>query len=266
MVCMHKDSPIQFKGSSLNIIQALLRTADPLELGFALEELTGNSPDFFENELAVMDFSGVIPPPEAIDWSALSRLLRDSGLQPFATHGLPDDLAASAAAAGFSVLTSDMLGKPGRPAAPPVAQPVTQQPVVDKPVSSEALEQLSLPLTPAHRPAQILDRPLRSGQRFYARDADLIVLAMVSAGAEVIADGHVHVYAPLRGRALAGAQGDQRARIFTTCMEAELVSIAGIYRTFDAGMARELAAQPVMVSLQETAGQQSLNVSTLTIR
>ena len=261
---MHKDSPVQFKGSSLNIIQALLRTVDPLELGFALEELTGNSPDFFENELAVMDFSGLDHFPETVDWLGLSRLLRGSGLQPFATRGLPDELAALAVTAGFSVLSADMLGKPGRPTSPaPPPSPPTEPARL---ASSEPSEQLSLPLAAAHSPAQILDKPLRSGQRFYARGSDLIVLAMVSAGAEVIADGHIHVYAPLRGRALAGAAGEHAARIFTTCMEAELVSIAGIYRTFDTGVPRELAAQPVMVSLQETAGQQSLNVTALAVR
>jgi septum site-determining protein MinC len=80
-------------------------------------------------------------------------------------------------------------------------------------------------------PPLIVDKPLRSGQQVYARGGDLVVLALVSFGAEVIADGHIHVYAPLRGRAMAGAQGDTGARIFTTCMQSQLVAIAGTYRT-----------------------------------
>ena len=79
----------------------------------------------------------------------------------------------------------------------------------------------------------VVDKPLRSGQQVYARGADLVVLAMVSFGAEVIADGDIHVYAPLRGRAMAGARGNTQARIFSTCMEPQLLSIAGMYRTTD---------------------------------
>ena len=108
----------------------------------------------------------------------------------------------------------------------------------------------------------IVNRPLRSGQQVYARGCDLVVLAAVNAGAEVIADGSIHIYAPLRGRALAGASGDAGARIFTTRFEAELVSIAGVYRTFDAGVPGELAGKPVQVQLQNGADEGS---STLTI-
>jgi septum site-determining protein MinC len=90
---------------------------------------------------------------------------------------------------------------------------------------------------------------LRSGQQIYARDRDLIVLALVSHGAEVIADGHIHVYAPLRGRALAGAGGNLEARIFTTAMEAQLLSIAGFYRTTDEPLPADVAGKPAMVRL-----------------
>ena len=111
-----------------------------------------------------------------------------------------------------------------------------------------------------------LDKPLRSGQQFYARGSDLIVTAMISAGAEVIADGNIHIYAPLRGRALAGASGDKTARIFTTCMEAELVSVAGLYRTFEAGVPAELARQPTTISLLEDNGDHRLTVAPLALR
>jgi septum site-determining protein MinC len=111
-----------------------------------------------------------------------------------------------------------------------------------------------------------LDKPLRSGQRFYARGCDLIVTAMVSAGAEVIADGNIHVYAPLRGRALAGASGDKTARIFTTSLEAELVSVAGLYRTFEAGVPAELARQPATIWLVGEDNDLRLNVAALALR
>jgi len=79
-------------------------------------------------------------------------------------------------------------------------------------------------------PAKVIASPIRSGQQVYARDADLIILSAVSNGAEVLADGHIHVYGPLRGRALAGIKGNKKARIFCQSMEAELVSIAGCYQ------------------------------------
>jgi len=100
-------------------------------------------------------------------------------------------------------------------------------------------------------PALIVDKPLRSGQQVYARGRDLVVLAMVNAGAEVIADGHIHVYAPLRGKAIAGARGNTEARIFALAMEPELVSIAGIYRTSDVPLpeaVRQRAAQVRLLS------------------
>ena len=94
-----------------------------------------------------------------------------------------------------------------------------------------------------------MDKPLRSGQQVYARGGDLVVLAVVSYGAEVIADGSIHVYAPLHGRALAGASGDAGARIFALALEPELVSIAGVYRTFDEGFPAELSRQPAQIRL-----------------
>lgn len=97
----------------------------------------------------------------------------------------------------------------------------------------------------------VVSTPVRTGQQIYAEKADLIVLGIVSPGAEVIADGNIHIYAPLRGRALAGASGDRKARIFVQSMQAELVSIAGIYRTFEQKLPNHLAKQPVRIELQE---------------
>lgn len=105
------------------------------------------------------------------------------------------------------------------------------------------------PVPVAGVPALVIDKPLRSGQQVYARGSDLIVLAVVSFGAEVIADGNIHIYAPLRGRALAGARGDTSARIFTTSMEAQLVSIAGTWRTTESGVPEGVTGRPAQVRL-----------------
>lgn len=249
---MAKDSPIQFKGTSLKIIQTQLRTTDPATLYAALAELTGNSPDFFENELAILDFSNAEDLPDSVDWAQICVLLRNSGLAAVATRGLPAALAAAAAAAGLPTVSADALSRAPRARAPepPPAAPAPLPPAAPEPPPRTV----------------ILDKPLRSGQRFYARGSDLVVTAMISAGAEVIADGNIHVYAPLRGRALAGAGGDKAARIFTTSMEAELVSVAGIYRTFEAGVPGELARQPTTVSLVEDGSELRLNVAALALR
>ena len=98
-------------------------------------------------------------------------------------------------------------------------------------------------------PTLVIDRPLRSGQQVYARGADLVVMAAVNFGAEVIADGNIHVYAPLRGRAIAGARGNAAARIFSTCMEPQLVSIAGTYRTTETALPADVHGKPAQVRL-----------------
>ena len=92
---------------------------------------------------------------------------------------------------------------------------------------------------------------VRTGQQVYAEDGDLIVTGAVSQGAELIADGNIHIYAPMRGRALAGAKGDTSARIFIHSMQAELVSIAGIYRNFEQDLPDHLHKQPVQILLQD---------------
>ncbi|HXE38712.1 MAG TPA: septum site-determining protein MinC [Azonexus sp.] len=254
---MAKDSPIQFKGTTLKIIQAQLRTTDPATLHQALAELTGNSPDFFENELSVLDFSQADALPAAADWSGIVQLLRNSGLNAVATLGLPEALASAAAAAGLPAIAADALGRPRAKAAED-PEPASAPPPAPVAAPAPALEAAARTVT--------LDKPLRSGQRFYAKGSDLIVMAMVSAGAEVIADGNIHVYAPLRGRALAGASGDKTARIFTTSLEAELVSVAGLYRTFEAGVPAELARQPATVSLLEEGGEARLTIAPLALR
>lgn len=262
---MAKDSPIQFKGTTLKIIQTQLRTTDTSALHAALGELTGNAPDFFEHELAVLDFTGADELKAPADWPAIIALFRQSGLQPVATRGLPDELAAAAASAGMASVPADAL-----PSRPPRAKLETTPPAaVAEPTPAVVAEPAPVPASPPPAPRTVtLDKPLRSGQRFYAQGSDLIVLAMVSAGAEVIADGNIHVYAPLRGRALAGASGDRTARIFTTSLEAELVSVAGIYRTFEAGVPADLARQPATISLTATTGEDEprLTVAPLALR
>jgi septum site-determining protein MinC len=105
------------------------------------------------------------------------------------------------------------------------------------------------PADPQSSSALVISRPLRSGQRVYARHTDLVVIGMVSPGAEVIADGNVHVYGPLRGKAMAGARGDTSARIFTTHLDAELLAVAGVYRVVEDKLDANLHGKPALVRL-----------------
>jgi septum site-determining protein MinC len=123
---------------------------------------------------------------------------------------------------------------------------------VAPPAPDAALQVTAVPAVAAEAlvtPTRVIDRPLRSGQRIYARGGDLVVLGLVSHGAEVIADGNIHVYGPLRGRAIAGANGDVDARIFAAVMEPELISIAGTYRTTDKPLADDVRGKPAQVRL-----------------
>jgi septum site-determining protein MinC len=122
--------------------------------------------------------------------------------------------------------------------------PATQEVVREVEVIREVVREVT-----SGGSAMVVDKPLRSGQHVYAKGRDLVMLAMVNPGAEIMADGHIHVYAPLRGKAIAGAKGDTSARIFTNCLEAELLSIAGVYRTSDIPLPKEVAGKPAQVWL-----------------
>ncbi|HMC46916.1 MAG TPA: septum site-determining protein MinC, partial [Caballeronia sp.] len=116
-------------------------------------------------------------------------------------------------------------------------------------VIEAAVAQTPAPTAPVPK-TTIIDRPLRSGQQVYAK-GDLVVLGLVSYGAEVIAEGNIHIYAPLRGRALAGVHGNLDARIFCTCLEPELISIAGIYRTMETPLGPDVLGKSVQIWLDE---------------
>ena len=128
--------------------------------------------------------------------------------------------------------------------------PVPDAHVVNaRPSAAAAPATAQKPAPAAPLGALVINKPLRSGQQVYARDRDLVVMAMVNAGAEVIADGHIHVYAPLRGKAMAGARGNTEARIFALALEAELLSIAGVYRTSENPLPAAVQGKPTQVRL-----------------
>ncbi|HJV80182.1 septum site-determining protein MinC [Noviherbaspirillum sp.] len=228
------SKPIEIKISTVVAVSAILRISDLATLDKAMQEMTGGASDYFDHEFAVIDVAGC-DFTGSVDWPALIALLKSYSLNPVAVRGAPAEMEPEIVASGLSI---DTLVKPRQEA--PEEQPAAQAPAPVPPA----------PAAPIAAPAaMIVDTPVRAGQRIYARGSDLIVTAIVNSGAELIADGSIHVYAPLRGRALAGASGNAEARIFSLSMEAELVSIAGIYRTFESGLSQDLAKKPAQVRL-----------------
>ncbi|MHC0509786.1 septum site-determining protein MinC [Achromobacter aegrifaciens] len=269
---------LDFKSATLYAIRVVLHSADPERLNAALAKRMADAGSFFENEPVVVDASRV---EEKIDWTALVAALRGHNLPPIGVVAEGANLE-SARAAG---LTPVELSTPAaRPApvidtAPPndVSTPVPSVPAAAIETAAAPTEATAEPEAPADKPAGeplparaasnttsassptpaaphsssalVITKPLRSGQRVYARHTDLVVIGMVSQGAEVIADGNIHVYGPLRGKAMAGARGDTSARIFTTHLDAELLAVAGVYRVVEDKLDRTLQNQPALVRL-----------------
>jgi len=246
--------PLEIKISTVVAVAALIGDTDLDKLSSALAEVTGGTPDYFEDEFTVIDLGNLQAPPspDSIAWSALIALFRSHRLNPVAVRNAPEALEQEIRAHGLSIdgmdqsRTFELTPPPSPPPSPSEPAPAIA-PVLDTP-RTPPVDTIA---SPAPVATKVIDMPVRSGQRVYARGGDLVILATVNPGAEVIADGSIHVYAPLRGRALAGAAGASDARIIGTCMEAELVSIAGVYRTFDDGWPKELKGKPVQVLLQE---------------
>jgi len=188
-------------------------------------------PDFFDHDPLVIDLHPLqlAEPGAALDVLALTALLRAYRLNPLAVRGGSDEQMAQAMAAGLTPAPEAVVQR-----AAPAAAATAPEPVAPPQPAPGAL---------------VIDKPLRSGQQVYARGRDLVVMAMVNPGAEVIADGHIHVYAPLRGKAMAGARGNGDARIFALAMDPELISIAGIYRTSETALPADVRGKAAQVRL-----------------
>ncbi|PUE06679.1 septum site-determining protein MinC [Limnohabitans sp. T6-5] len=224
------------KSADLPLVALLLKTTHIQSVSAALTQQLADSPDFFDQEPLVIDVSALSSnsADAPLDLEELVLVLRQHGLIPLAIKGAQETLLASAAGLGL-VNASDARIRRPVPVAEPVAPP---QPVLAPPPAPVALG------------AMVIDKPLRSGQQVYAKGRDLVVLAVVNPGAEVIADGNIHIYGALRGKAIAGARGNVNARIFAQSMEPELVSIAGVYRTSENPLAKNVLSMPAQVCLQ----------------
>jgi septum site-determining protein MinC len=220
-----REHAVEIRFGQVGLLQVRLHTIDP---GSILDELTGRTataPHFFERTAVCLDLSPLAKSPGVEEMRAIIEIVHRAGM-----------LSVGLAQGGASV---EALAKElDMPVFTHIRAPNKPVPVV----------QAAAPAPEPALPALMQHQPVRSGQRVYARNRDLIVTATVAAGAEVMADGCVHIYGPLRGRVMAGVHGDTEARVFCQAFNAELVSIAGVFRVFET-IPAELAGAPVQAWL-----------------
>jgi septum site-determining protein MinC len=218
----NNDAALEIRFGPVDMAQVRIRSTDP---GIIVDELTGRvatAPKFFQRTAVCLDFSELGRDPDAAELRAVVEAVRRAGMLPV---GLVNGTAA----------TDTLAREVDMPVLAQFRANTKAPPVVHAAPEAEPEPDAS-PL--------IHTQAVRSGQRLYARRRDLIVMAPVGAGAELMADGCAHIYGPLRGRVMAGARGDTRARVFCQEFHAELVSIAGVFRVFET-IPPELAGKPV---------------------
>jgi len=279
---------LDFKSATLYAIRVVLHSAQTAELLESLARRMNDAGAFFENEPVVIDASrieGIVDWPTLLDALRSHRLhpvgvVAEGEQQAAATAaGLPavdvgtapvrptsapvPDHDVPAAAVTPEKPANDTAGTHSSPTPTVTTAPdvnaldgntagSSSSPEASRSSETSAADRATAPISRPPEPApaaMVINRPLRSGQRVYARNTDLIVIGVVSRGAEVIADGNIHVYGPLRGKAMAGARGDTSARIFTTQLDPELVAVAGVYRVIETGLDAGVQNKPAIVSL-----------------
>jgi septum site-determining protein MinC len=230
----------------------VVKVGDPYDptLEREIAEQVALSPGFFADAPIVLDLKDSLGCTSVADYTSLRQLLRRHGMIPVGVQNASALQLRAAKAVDLSAFSGASGAGARRPApaverAAPAPEPERAPPPRER--SPAPLERA------ADRPAadqrtRLVTQPVRSGTQIYAKGGDLVVVAPVSAGAELIADGHIHVYGALRGRAIAGAMGDTNARIFAHRFAAELVSVAGRYIVSDAIPAEHLN-QPAQVAL-----------------
>ncbi|NVH73666.1 septum site-determining protein MinC [Paraburkholderia sp. JPY432] len=263
-----KKSPFfELRSGSVDTLMFVVKTTDLDAMRAELTRRFEATPEFFANDVVAIDVRRLAD-SERVPLADIAQLLDSVRMRPvgvvanaeqqWATEsGLPlleardrrgaparqadEDSTASAASAAAGTEASA-----GTSAATSTASATasTASAAVELTSAAEPVRLATSPQT------MVVDKPLRSGQRIYAK-GDLVVLGLVSYGAEVIAEGNIHIYAPLRGRALAGVQGNHDARIFCTCLEPELISIAGIYRTTENPLPADVLGKPVQIWLED---------------
>ncbi|NJO14199.1 MAG: septum site-determining protein MinC [Thioploca sp.] len=216
---------LELKGSLLTLMILRLFETDSERIAEQLVTKIAQAPGLFQQAPVVIDLQALPDDNQSIDLIELIRLLRLHGLIPVAIRGGNSQQHQLAVSLNLGIMIDNSRAE--RPRRYPEPEPVVASPPC---------------LT------KIVTHPIRSGQQVVALQGDLIVLATVSHGAEILAQRHIHVYGALRGRALAGVNGDGEARIFCQQLDAELVSIAGQYQ-INEELANHLRGKPAQVYL-----------------
>ncbi|MFG0379865.1 septum site-determining protein MinC [Pseudomonas sp. zbq_18] len=227
---LDQDPVFQLKGSMLAITILELAHNDLERLDRQLAEKVAQAPNFFQNIPLVLALDKLPEGEGELDLGKLMEVCRAHGLRTLAIRATREDDIAAAEALDIPVL-------PPSGAREKLIEPAESRKKPEKPAE------------PVVKPTKVITSPVRGGQQIYAQGGDLVVMAAVSPGAELLADGNIHVYGPLRGRALAGVKGDTKARIFCQQMGAEMLSVAGQYKTAEDLRRDPLWGQPVLVSL-----------------
>lgn len=222
------------KSASLDLLAVLLRSGDCQQLEAALAARFGNQVDASQSEAFLLDLDAIAA-PASLDLDQIRALFLAKGIRIIALRHRDMAVAELARQHGLAYVSANSSPRGELNSPPPASEPAPAPAPVPVAVAANTL---------------VIDRPVRAGQQVYAKGGDLVVLATVNVGAELIADGSIHVYAPLRGRALAGARGNTQARIFVQSMEAELVSIAGVYRTIEQALPDSIQGKPAQIYLE----------------
>ncbi len=213
------QKPFELKADSFSFPTLYLLSNDIDAINESLERQVAKAPGFFLHAPLVFDLSRLPQACTEVDFPMLVGMTRGQGMTPIGVRGGTPLQQEGARLMELAILGDSRGENPKRTAKKPARGDA----------SEEARQQQRGETAAAPAESKIITRPVRSGQKVYAAGGDLIVLAPVSSGAELMADGSIHIYAPLRGRVLAGVKGNEKARIFCQNLGAELVSVTGRY-------------------------------------
>ena len=246
----------ELKIGQVGIANLRVRTLDVDKLGAEMRDRVARAPKLFARAAVVVDFGGLPGLPDVATARSLLEALRDAGVLPVALAWGSGDNEQLAVQLGLPLLAK--FRAQYEPAAAASTEPARGA-AEAAPAKAASADGAPSPAKPAlGEPGLVQTAPVRSGQQIYAENRDLTVVTAVGAGAEVIADGSIHIYGALRGRALAGAQGNEKARIFCREFPAELVAIAGHYKVLE-DIPKELRGKAVQIWLDKD----QLNIAAL---
>ena len=251
---------LEVKGTITPVTVICLRSVDAARIEKELRARVDPAPQLFLNAPVVIDVADIDPNAGPLPLADIVARVRACRMVPIGVAHLAPEQVALAAEVGLAIVqlgfgksrgaraNSSSLMEPPAPQTP--AQPAVRAVHAAQPAVAAA-PKAAAPAAESSAPSLTVSQPVRGGQVVYSH-GDLVVCAPVNAGAQVIADGHIHIYGRLRGRALAGARGNADARVFCQCLEAELIAVAGEFLTAD-DIPKELLGRPAQVYLENGA-------------